>query len=226
MFERRLKTMLEAQLALMVAEPTRMQIFLESQCGLTEPSEVALLMEAFTQAPVKVYLEMAQITEVFPSYSIVLGEENEDTTRLDDFGGLLPDIEANAIGHSEATDAPYRGAIYRRSYDIYVHGTHPDITIVAYEFLKMLILFAKNAMAGTGFLLGNVSGKGIDPIPRDETGANFIFRRILTLSGYEMFEAIDAGTIFGEFETLEGMHVEGGSPTVPEGVRTLITANP
>lgn len=223
MLERFLQRVLNEGLQNMAQNTEDLRVFLRSQNRLGDAEEDKLV-SVFTETPFEVYQDLARAWQRFPNVCIVLGPESEMDNRgvfLGDIGGVVSAEEAALLEAPSAAGAGYSTSIYQRAYHLYVHALHPDVCIVGYEIVKRLLALARPALNEAGVMNTKISGQGIEPIPRQEAGADHIFRRIVKFDAIEPFEVVELEPL-ASFSSIAGLHIDGGSTSDVGNVTTLV----
>jgi hypothetical protein len=111
----------------------------------------------FMREPPVVVLGYPRAAGEFPCFSIILESEEETTPELvGDYAGMTLDGEEGPL-------TEYEGGFFSHTYGIYVYAQNPDQVLYLYQFAKMVLFGAKQALECAGFINTRFSGGEISP---------------------------------------------------------------
>lgn len=111
----------------------------------------------FMREPPVVVMGYPRAAGEFPCFSIILeSEEETDPELLGDYAGQTVEGEDGPL-------AEYQGGFFQHTYGIYVYAQNPDQVIYLYQFAKMVLFGAKQALECAGFINTRFSGGEISP---------------------------------------------------------------
>ncbi len=131
-------------------------------------------VDNFIREPPVVVLGYPRTSGEFPCFAIILeSEEETDPESMGDYVGQTLDGEGGEA-------AEYVGSFFNHSYGIYIYAQHPDVVIYLYQFAKMVIFGAKDALLCSGFTDLRISGGELNP--EEMYLPDNMFARVLRIS--------------------------------------------
>ena len=158
LLERVLMALLRSEIARLQEDEAELTRFFSHFFDPTAgPEERERFVKHFLREPPVVVLGYPRTSGEFPCFAVVL-ESDEETE---------PELMADYMGQTqEGEDGPaaeYVGGFMRSSYGSYVYAQNPDVTIYLYQFAKMVIFGAKQALECAGFIDTRISGGELNP---------------------------------------------------------------
>lgn len=120
------------------------------------PDERKQFATNFQNRPPNVVLGYPRTTADFPCVSVVLASDDETQNAVGDY---ISQTEPDEKGPAEE----YVGAIFTQSHMIYVYAEHPDVVIYLYQFVKLCLFGAKQALLEAGCTEIVLSGGELSP---------------------------------------------------------------
>jgi hypothetical protein len=221
MIERYLYTVLEQEMADLLASPARFdEIF--SYFGLSDTEKTGI-RSYFASNPVQVIHQYPRKENDFPLFAIILRSEAETSQFL---GGLGWDVDAEDAldwGNSDLEGSQVQTSFFRHEFDIQVCSKHADITIYLYHLAKVFLRRAHKFFIDRGMLNMRIAGQ--DMSPASSYAPEFIFIRNLRFSCEREQPVVSLGLDRGR--TVTGLHVQGGTTTTEtDGVVREVTVTP
>nr|MCH9839315.1 hypothetical protein [bacterium] len=98
----------------------------------------------FTAAPPTTVLGYPRTTTDLPCFAVVLESDEESDSVLGKYVGETLE------GEVASEDAMYEGAVFDQTYGIYVYAQHPDVCAYLYQFCKLVLFGAREALEAAG----------------------------------------------------------------------------
>lgn len=110
----------------------------------------------FRRRPPDVVLNYPRSSAQPPLYAIVMNDESESDTAIDDFvGETLTDEDGPA--------AEYRGAHWEGTFTVFVFAEHPEVVMYLYQLGKAILVGAKPVMERAGLVDIHFAGGDLSP---------------------------------------------------------------
>ena len=215
MIQRILYRALTAGLALIKEDPTILDDIFVQNYGLDQ-TESNAVKTFFGRSPPQVIHGFARTDQKPPLYSIVLADERETDSVLNDDAGIIEEMGDPDFG------ADKYAAFWSHTYNIICVAEHPEACQYIYEVAKTIILTAKPTLIPEGIYGSQLSGTELMPDPR-YMPENFFVRQLSFNCKRELL-TLDRKSKFTKAFKLAGLHVDkSGSPSDVGKVETLIT---
>jgi hypothetical protein len=175
LLERVLQNLLRSEIARLKEDEAELDRFFGHFFDPTAGSEErSRFVTHFRREPPVVVLGYPRTSGEFPCFAVILeSEEETDPDLMGDYMGQTLDGEAGEA-------AEYVGSFFSNSYGIYIYAQNPDVVVYLYQFAKMVIYGAKQALECAGFNDIRFSGGELNPeemyLPEN------MFARVLRLS--------------------------------------------
>jgi hypothetical protein len=158
----------------------------------------------------------ARVDDTFPLYSIVLSSEGESDLFLGNDAGTVLDED------DENYECDVQGSVWDHTYQVLCYTEHPEVTLIAYEVAKAILIPAMNTLAEDGVFRVRMSGADLMPDPRYLP--SHLFARQLTFQCSRPFTVTDVDSRLTRVRTVTGIHIDRlGGRGDPGAVRTLVT---
>jgi len=123
-------------------------------------AERAAFAADFQRRPPTTVLGYPRTTTEMPCFAVILESDEEgESGILGKYAGQTLDGE-NPPG---SEDAEYEGAFFDQVYGIYVYAEHPDVCAYLYQFCKLLLFGARQALEAAGIIDPTYSGGELTP---------------------------------------------------------------
>jgi hypothetical protein len=125
--------------------------------GVAERAEFAA---DFQRRPPVTVLGYPRTTTEMPCFAVILESDEEgEAGVLGKYAGQTLEDEDPPGGE----DAEYEGAFFDQSYGIYIYAEHPDVCAYLYQFCKLLLFGARQALEAAGIIDPTYSGGELTP---------------------------------------------------------------
>ena len=177
MLERLLHTALNEELDLLIADPAALNLFM-SQLDLGT-TEIQAVRTYFNRRRPMVSHNYPRISEVtFPLYAIILESDQETTSFVGDFEGIVTEERAIELDDANLWGADIIGALFTSKYQIWVCAEeHPDACLYFYQIAKYALMKRRNSLKAQGIVSMRMSGQDFKPHP-DYMPSNVFTRRL------------------------------------------------
>ena len=128
--------------------------FFDPTAGVTERGR---FVDHFIREPPVVVLGYPRASAEFPCFAVVLESEEETEPEL------IGDYMGQTLEGEAGPAAEYVGGIFRHTYGVYIYAQNPDVCIYLYQFAKMVVFGAKQALECAGFIDTRLSGGELNP---------------------------------------------------------------
>jgi hypothetical protein len=219
MIQRFLYTALVDGIAKFTADPTLFDhLFLDEEgYGLSE-TEVDAIKQLWDEKPPNVNHGYAPRELEMPSWNIILSNENESATWLNNDVGQVDTIGDDDFG------VDIKGSQWTHRYDLLIYSEHPDATQYYYEVAKSILLVSNDYFVEKA--LYDIDISGADLAPDRRYLPEHLFARRITFSCNRVFERLDRDSRFQKAFRVSGIHIDrSGSPSDVGDVKTLVTLN-
>lgn len=180
-----------------------------------DPTEVASIKTHFAAKPPKVIHGYAPRNVEPPVFSIVLMNEGESATFLNNDALQICDPDDPDFG------ADVKASIWQHSYHILTYTEHPDVTSYYYEIAKSILLASTDFFVERDLFDIQMSGQDLMPDPRYIP--EHLFARRMVFNCDRQFRRVDRASKAGKAFKVAGIHIdESGSPSDVGGVKTLV----
>lgn len=134
-------------------------------------------VNSFKKEPPRVVIGYPRSLAELPLFSIVLASDEEaEPELLGKYVGSTLDDENPPGGE----DAEYEGAYWQQMNSIYVYAQHPDVCLYMYQFAKMTLFGARQALEAAGLIDPSYSGGELAPEEMPYLPDN-VFARVLNI---------------------------------------------
>lgn len=196
-------------------DPTIIDQIFQELYGLSETETEAIKAHWIAKPPVIRHGYAPRDIDV-PTYSIILENETESQTWLNNDVGTVEDPE----------DPDFRadvfGSIWQHQYGILIFAEHPDVTTYYYEIAKSILLSGNEFFIGQGLFDIDISGGDLAPDPRYIP--EHLFARRVSFGCQRIFTRVDRPSRLTKVTSVEGIHIDSsGSPSDVGGVKTNVT---
>ncbi len=112
---------------------------------------------SFQNTPPVPILSYPRSSSVFPSMAVVLERDVEDQAALSQY------IGQTRPGDPAEEASEFEGAMYEKTYGVYIYATHPDMCLYLYHFAKAVLTGSERVMQRCGIVETRYDGNEMNP---------------------------------------------------------------
>lgn len=216
MIERLIYSALSDELDELERDPTALTRFLQL-LGLSSTEAAAVRTNFEARRPMIVH-NYPRLKEVqFPLYAIILDSENESTSFVGDFEGMITEEQAAELGDHGLFGRDVIGALFSARYSIWTAvEEHPDRTLYYYQIAKYALMKRRDVLKAQGIIGMRFSGR--DFRPEQTYMPSYLFVRRLDVECVYDFSIVGNAPADSPVVSVGGIYVQDG---VTEGANVV-----